>query len=95
MNASASATERNTVSKAIKLIGTTKIGRRFNIRPSAAQKWGDQGCLPKSDLAGLTSYAEGIAELSRDTASPVTVEQLLADTRRTWERRSEELREAS
>jgi hypothetical protein len=87
MNATASATRRNTVTKAIKSIGTTKIGRRFKIRPSAVQKWGDQGCLPKTELAGLTNYAEGIADLSRDTPDPVTIEQLLSDTRKTWQSR--------
>lgn len=75
----------NTVKSSIELIGTTAIARKFGYRPSAVQKWRDESRLPRSDLAGLTKYAEAIAELSRGTEKPVTVDALLADTRAAWE----------
>jgi len=75
----------STVTSAIGLIGLSAIAQRFGYRPSAIQKWRDRGRLPKSDLAGLTNYAEVIAELSEATDRPVTKEQLLRDTRKAWE----------
>jgi hypothetical protein len=75
----------STVTSAIELIGLSPIAKRLGYRPSAIQKWRDGGRLPKTDLAGLTSYAEVIAELSQDTKEPVTAEQLLRDTRAAWE----------
>ena len=75
----------STVTSAIGLIGLTPIAKRFGYRPSAIQKWQKRGRLPKSDLAGLTNYAEVIAELSEATAEPVTKEELLRDTRTAWE----------
>jgi len=76
----------STVTSAIELIGLTPIARRFGYRPSAVQKWRDEGRLPMSELAGLTQYAQVIAELSESTDRPVTKEELLADTRAAWER---------
>jgi len=76
----------NTVKRSIELIGTTKIARRVKKRPSAVQKWRDQGRLPRTELAGLTSYAKEIAELSAETEKPVTADELLSDTRLGWER---------
>lgn len=73
----------NTVSSAIDHIGLTKVGNRFGIRPSAAQKWRDNGRLPQSDLSGLTEYAIGLEELS---GGKFTAEKLLAETRQAWER---------
>jgi hypothetical protein len=73
----------NTVASAIDHIGLTKVGNRFGIRPSAAQKWRDNGRLPQSDLSGLTKYAAGIEELSE---GKFTAERLLAETREAWER---------
>lgn len=75
----------SSVTSAIRLIGLTPIAKRFDCWPSAIQKWRDKGRLPKSELAGLTNYAEGIEELSQATAEPVTKEQLLRDTRTAWE----------
>lgn len=72
----------STVTSAIAHIGLTPIARRLGFRPSAVQKWRDQGRLPRTDLAGLTNYAEVIAELSDGT---VTKQQLLRDTRKAWE----------
>lgn len=79
----------STVKTAISLIGLSAIARRFGYRPSAIQKWRDDGRLPRSDLAGLTFYARGIAELSAKTEKPVTAEQLLTDTRLAWEAHTE------
>lgn len=75
----------STVTSAIERIGLSPIAQRFGFRPSAVQKWRDRGRLPKTDLAGLTNYAEVIAELSESTEEPVTKEQLLRDTRTAWE----------
>lgn len=75
----------STVTTAIRSIGLTAIGRKLGLYPSAIQKWRDDGRLPRSDLAGLTKYAETISQLSRSTEDPVTVDQLLSDTRRAWE----------
>lgn len=77
----------STVKSAIGLIGLSKIARRAGCYPSAVQKWRDEGRLPQSELAGLTQYAETISELSQDTDSPVTVDELIADTRAAWEAR--------
>lgn len=71
------------MASAIDHIGTSKVGNRFGIRPSAAQKWRDNGRLPQSDLSGLTQYAAGIEELSEGKFS---AERLLAETRKAWER---------
>lgn len=75
------------VTRSIGLIGLTPLARRFRFRPSAIQKWRDDGRLPQSELAGLTNYASVIAELSAATAQPVTAEELLRDTRAEWVRR--------
>lgn len=79
----------NTVTSSIELIGTTKVAQRVNLYPSAVQKWRDQGRLPRTELAGLTQYAREISLLSIDAGSPVSVDQLLADTRTAWEARME------
>jgi hypothetical protein len=71
------------VASAIDHIGLTKLGNRFEIRPSAVQKWRDNCRLPQTDLSGLTAYAAGIAELS---GGKFTAEQLLAETRTAWEK---------
>jgi hypothetical protein len=85
----------STVTIAIQQIGLTRLSKRFGFYPSAVQKWRDRGRLPKTELAGLTNYAQVIAELSRDTDEPVTMEELLMDTRKGWQKRAEELRKAS
>jgi len=77
----------STVTTAIELIGLSKLAREFDYYPSAVQKWRDDGRLPRTDLAGLTRYAHVIAELSQQTSRPVTVEQLLEDTRAAWKAR--------
>jgi hypothetical protein len=77
----------STVTSAIERIGLTPIANRIGYRPSAVQRWRDEGRLPKTDLAGLTRYAEVIAELSQDTEEPVTAEKLLEDSRAAWTKR--------
>lgn len=74
----------STVKSAIGLIGLSKIARRASVYPSAVQRWGKNGRLPQTELAGLTNYAQVIADLSQDTDEPVTVAQLIADTRKAW-----------
>lgn len=78
----------STVSNAIELIGLTKVARGVKRYPSAVQRWRDKGRLPKTELAGLTNYASVIAEMSAETERPVTVQQLLDDTRRQWTKAS-------
>lgn len=73
------------VTSAIERIGLTPIAKRCGYRPSAVQKWRDQGRLPRTDLAGLTNYAQIISELSQTTSEPVTAEKLLEDTRAAWQ----------
>lgn len=76
----------NTVKSSIELIGLTKVARRIGCYPSAVQRWRDNGRLPQTELAGLTNYAAVIAEMSGDAGKPVTVQQLLDDTRSEWTR---------
>lgn len=78
----------NSVTTAIVNIGVNKLAKRFGKYSSAIVKWHQQGCLPQTELAGLTNYAPVIAELSQDTKTPVTVELLLADTREVWTRKA-------
>jgi hypothetical protein len=77
----------STVTSAINHIGLSPLAARFGFRPSAVQRWRDEGRLPKTDLAGLTNYAQVIAEMSANTEEPVTAEKLLEDTRAAWEAR--------
>lgn len=74
----------NVVASAIDHSGLTKVANRFDIWPSAVQKWRDLGFLPESDLSGRTQYAAGIAELSEGR---FTEEQLLEATREAWQKR--------
>lgn len=71
----------NVVASAIDHIGLTKLGNRFDVWPSAVQKWRDLGCLPESDLSGRTEYAKGIEE---ESGGKYTAEQLLEATREAW-----------
>jgi hypothetical protein len=75
------------VTTAIEKIGLSSIARRLGYFPSAIQKWRDDGRLPKSELAGLTNYADVIAELSEGS---VTAEELLSATRLSWMEDQEE-----
>lgn len=74
----------STVTSAISHIGLTPIANRYGIWPSGVQKWRDLGALPRTELAGLTDYASGIAELSEGKH---TREELIRDTRAYWEKR--------
>lgn len=71
----------NPVTSAIEHIGLSRLGRRLKYRPSAVQRWRDDGRLPQTDLAGLTNYAEIIAEMCD---GKWTAEQLLDATREAW-----------
>lgn len=76
----------NPVTSAINHIGLSRLGRRLGCRPSNVQVWRDNGRLPQTDLAGLTSYAVTIEEMCD---RKWTAEQLLEATRDAWvERRS-------
>lgn len=71
------------VASAIDHIGLTPIANRFDIWPSAVQKWRDNGRLPESELSGRTEYAVGIEALS---AGKFPADRLLAETREAWKR---------
>lgn len=71
----------NPVTSAIKHIGLSPIARRLGYQPSAIQRWRDDGRLPKTDLAGLTTYAVTIEEMCD---GKWTAEQLLGATRDSW-----------
>lgn len=73
------------VTSAINHIGLKPIAEKYGFRLSAVHKWKDQGRLPRSDLAGLTTYAQGLEELS-DGKFRAT--DLLAETRAAWQRRT-------
>lgn len=74
----------NAVASAIKKIGLSPIARRFDLYASAVQKWRDDGCLPQTDLSGLTNYADAISEMSEGEFTPA---QLLDATREAWLKR--------
>jgi len=74
----------STVTSAIEHIGLTPLARKTGLYPSAVQKWRDQGYLPQTELAGLTHYARDIEALCE---GKFTASQLLADTRKAWEKR--------
>lgn len=71
----------NPVTSAIEQIGLSSLARRLGFWPSAIQRWKDDGRLPQTDLAGLTSYAATIEEM---TEGKYTAEQLLEATRDSW-----------
>lgn len=73
----------NPVTSAIEHIGLSAIAKRFGFYPSAVQSWRDDGRLPQSELAGLTNYADVIAEMSNGRW---TADQLLDATREAWVR---------
>lgn len=73
------------VTSAIDHIGLKPIADRYGFRLSAVHKWKKQGRLPRTELAGLTQYAEGIEKLS---AGKYSAADLLAETRAAWQRRT-------
>lgn len=75
---------QSTIASAIDHIGLSPIARRFDVWPSAVQKWRDNGYLPESELSGRTQYAAGIEEMS---GGRFTAEIMLAETRAVWESR--------
>jgi hypothetical protein len=75
------------VATAISHIGLTPIAKKFDLWPSAIQKWRDQGFLPESDLSGRTKYAHGIEELSEGRYK---AEEMLAETRAAWQARAKQ-----
>jgi hypothetical protein len=75
------------VAATIVKIGVNRVAERAGKFPSAITKWRKQDCLPRTDLAGLTTYAAMLSDLSQDTDSPVTAEQLLTHSRSVWVKR--------
>lgn len=73
------------VKSAIEHIGLTPIAEKYGFNPSAVHKWKKQGRLPRTELMGLTHYAEALEELSR---GKYKARDLVAETRLAWERRA-------
>lgn len=73
------------VASAIDHIGLKPIADRYEIRLSAVHKWKSQGRLPRTELAGLTTYAAGLEELS---GGKYRAADLIAETRTTWQHRT-------
>lgn len=69
------------VYSAIKHIGLTKLGDRLNYWPSAIQKWRDDDRLPRTELMGVTNYAEVIEEMS---GGEFKAKKLIEHTRSRW-----------
>ena len=75
----------NVVESAIDHIGLKPIAERYGFVISAIHKWKKEGRLPKSDLAGLTCYAQDLEELS---GGKYRASELLAATRRAWQQKT-------
>lgn len=73
------------VKDAINHIGLKPIADRYGFKPSAVHKWKAQERLPRTELAGLTNYAQGIEELSEGR---FRARDLIAETRVAWQRRT-------
>lgn len=69
------------VASAIDHIGLTKLGDRLNYWPSAIQKWRDDDRLPRTELMGITNYAEVIQEM---TEGKYKAKKLIEHTRSKW-----------
>lgn len=72
------------VTAAINHVGISAVARRVGYRPSAVQHWRDEGCLPMTDLAGLTQYASIIAQMSHQKFS---TEELIDASYVRWQQR--------
>lgn len=70
------------VYSAIKHIGLTNLGERLNYWPSAIQKWRDADRLPRTELMGITNYAEVIEEMS---GGEFKAKKLIEHTRKRWQ----------
>ena len=64
----------NLISKAIKIVGLSKLATVCGIRYQSLQKWEAKGRLPRTDWTGETDYASRIEEA---TKGAVTRDQLL------------------
>lgn len=73
----------STVKSAIDHIGPAKLAERLDFYPSAITKWRKASRLPRTELAGLTNYAEIMEEMS---GGKFTASALIEDTRRQWKR---------
>lgn len=69
------------VTAAINHIGLRPIAERHRVRISAVHKWKKQGRLPRTELAGLTNYANTIEELSH---GKFPARLLIEETRAAW-----------
>lgn len=64
----------NLISKAIKIVGLSKLAAACGIRYQSLQKWEAKGRLPRTDWTGETDYARRIEEA---TKGAVTRDELL------------------
>lgn len=70
------------VYSAIEHIGLTKLGDRLNYWPSAIQKWQKADRLPRTELMGITNYAEVIEEM---TEGKFKAKKLKEHTLKQWQ----------
>lgn len=54
------------------------VARACGVSPMAVSRWWDQGCLPRTDLLGMTHYA---AAIETATDGLVTADELHDDIR--------------
>lgn len=64
----------NLISKAIKIVGLSKLASVCGIRYQSLQKWEAKGRLPRTDWTGETDYA---TRIEKATNGAVTRDQLL------------------
>lgn len=65
----------NLITKAIEIIGLSKLAHQCSVSYQAVKKWEKNGCLPRTEWTGETNYASII---ERFTNKEITSEQLLA-----------------
>lgn len=67
-------TTQNPISKAIELVGLSKLAKGLDVTYQAVRKWEQAGRMPRTEWTGETSHSERIEEL---TGGEVTRASLL------------------
>lgn len=62
-------TAPNLISKAISIVGLSRLARECNVTYQALRKWERQGFLPRTEWTGETNYAEVIEEATEGVVS--------------------------
>ena len=66
--------KENLISKAIEVVGLSKLARVCGVRYQSIYKWQKRGRLPRSDWTGETDYA---SRIEKATHGQITRAQLL------------------